>query len=186
MAITPSTMLPLGTIAPEFTLLDTVTGIQRTLSDLRSDVGTVVIFMCNHCPFVVHIIDCLVSLEREYSERGIQFIAINSNDVTAYPDDSPEKMTLFAKTHGFSFPYLYDETQAVAKAYQAACTPDFYVFDPVLACVYRGQFDQSRPGNDQPVTGDDLRDALDALIAGQTIPEARQQPSQGCNIKWKD
>lgn len=186
MAVTPSTMMPLGVVAPDFTLPDTVSGEMMSLQDLRSDKATVVIFICNHCPFVIHIADALGDLEREYSERSVQFIAISSNDVEKYPQDGPEQMKVFFETQGFNFPYLYDEFQVVAKAYQAACTPDLYVFDGELKCVYRGQFDASRPGNEIPVTGESLREALDATLMGKRIPEEDQRPSQGCNIKWKD
>lgn len=184
MAATPSTMLPLGTVAPGFSLPDTVTNRTMTLDELRSPVATVVMFICNHCPFVVHVVDGLAALADEYAARGVSFIAISSNDATAYPDDSPEHMGEFARRHGFAFPYLYDESQDVARAYQAACTPDFYVFDGSMALVYRGQMDSSRPGNGIPVSGDDLRAALDAIIAGRSV-SADQRPSIGCNIKWR-
>lgn len=182
--LTPSTMLPLGTVAPQFTLLDTVSNTKKSLSDLKSDKATVIMFICNHCPFVKHVQPELVRLAKEYQPKNVNFIAISSNDVDNYPDDSPEKMQAEAQHAGYPFPYLYDETQDIAKAYQAACTPDFYIFDDNLKCVYRGQLDDSRPGNNVPVTGQDMRDALDALLAGQAIDE-NQKPSQGCNIKWK-
>jgi peroxiredoxin len=184
MAATPSTMMPLGTIAPDFTLLNTVTGEIVSLQDLKSDVATLVMFICNHCPYVKHIDAQLVKLATDYQSKGVAFIAISSNDVENYPDDSPEKMKEVAQQLGYPFPYLYDETQEVAKAYQAACTPDFFLFDKDLKCVYRGQLDGSRPKNDVPVTGEDMRAALDAVLAGQPVnPE--QIPSIGCNIKWK-
>lgn len=184
MAQTPSTMLPLGTSAPDFKLLDTVSNETVKLSDLKSDKATVIIFMCNHCPFVKHILPKLIKVAHHYMEKGVKFIGINSNDVANYPDDSPEKMHALAKQLNFSFPYLFDETQQVAKNYQAACTPDFYVFDKNLQCVYRGQFDDARPGNNVLVTGKDLSDALDNILTGKPIDQ-NQLPSVGCNIKWK-
>lgn len=185
MSLTPSTMLPLGTVAPDFTLEDTVSGQQQSLADLKSEVATVVIFMCNHCPFVVHIEDKLLEVARHYMGKGIAFIAISANDVITHPDDSPEKMHAHAIEKKFPFPYLYDETQEVAKAYQAACTPDLYIFDKHMKCTYRGRFDDATPGNDKPVTGADLAHALDLILAGKRVPEDEQHPSQGCNIKWK-
>ncbi len=184
MARTPSNMMPLGTVAPEFTLPDTVSGEAYSLKTLKGEKATVIMFICNHCPFVKHVNAELVRLANDYLPKGIAFVAISSNDVENYPDDSPEKMREVAQAEGYPFPYLYDESQAVAKAYDAACTPDFYVFDAALACVYRGQLDGSRPGNDIPVTGEDLRAALEALLAGKPITDA-QKPSLGCNIKWK-
>lgn len=184
MALTPSNMLPLGTPAPAFALQDAVTHKTITLSDVRSEIATVVIFMCNHCPYVKHILQSLVETARRYQAKGIRFVAINSNDISAYPEDSPERMHEYAQEFGYPFPYLFDPTQTVAKAYQAACTPDFYVFDKNLECIYRGRFDDSTPGNNIPVTGKDLASALDATIAGKPVnPE--QLPSVGCNIKWK-
>lgn len=185
MARTLSTMLPLGTIAPDFILLDTVSGKRRSLQELKSDKATVIMFICNHCPFVKHIQTQLVKVAEHYSKQGIHFIAISANDPIEYPQDAPDQMTLTAQSLGFPFPYLFDETQSIAKAYQAACTPDFYVFDKELACVYRGQFDDSMPGNDIPVSGRSLSQALDALLAGENIPEEEQKPSMGCNIKWR-
>ena len=184
MAQTPSNMLPLGTRAPAFTLSDTVSGRSFSLDHLKGARGTVVMFICNHCPFVKHINAGLVQAARDYKPRGISFIAISSNDVDNYPDDSPERMKAVALQLGYPFPYLYDATQDVARAYQAACTPDLYLFDANLACVYRGQFDDARPGNGAPVDGKDLRAAMDALLAGRPIDPA-QKPSVGCNIKWK-
>lgn len=184
MALTPSTMLPLATEAPAFTLPDTVSGKTVSLAALQSDRATVVMFICNHCPYVIHIRDGLLQLARDYQARGVAFVAISSNDVANYPDDAPDKMAALAKQLNFPFPYLYDETQAVARAYQAACTPDFFVFDGAMKLAYRGQLDDSRPGNGKPVTGADLRAALDALLAGQSVTEA-QVPSVGCGIKWK-
>ncbi len=182
MARTPSNMMPLGTIAPDFNLLNTVTGKMVTLQSLKSDIATVVMFICNHCPYVKHVQGELVKLGNDY--KNISFIAISSNDVVNYPDDSPEKMKEVAENMDYPFPYLYDETQEVAKAYQAACTPDFYIFDKDLKCAYRGQLDEARPKNDIPVTGKDIRAALDAILVGQPV-NPDQKPSIGCNIKWK-
>jgi peroxiredoxin len=185
MARTPSNMLPLGTIAPDFQLLNVVTGEIESLQQLRSQVATLIMFICNHCPFVQHIQQELAKLGTDYISKGVSIIAINANDVSHYPEDSPEKMQLIAAQWHLTFPYLFDATQSVAKAYDAACTPDFYLFDNQLKCVYRGQLDDSRPGNDIPVTGVDLRAALGALLAGKPI-DSKQKPSLGCNIKWKN
>lgn len=184
MAETPSTMLPLGTVAPSFNLTDTVSGESLSLQNLKSPVGTVIMFICNHCPFVKHVNSQLVSLAADYQPKDVSFIAISSNDVEYYPQDSPARMKETAEMLGYSFPYLYDESQQVARDYQAACTPDFYLFDADLKLVYRGQLDSSRPGNGIPVTGEDLRNALDCILAGQPIT-GDQLPSIGCNIKWK-
>ena len=184
MAVTPSTMLQLGTEAPDFTLPDTISEEDVSLTELKSDVATVVMFICNHCPFVIHIREELVGLAKEYIGEGVSFVAISSNDVANYPEDSPDKMRMLAKEFNFPFPYLYDESQAVAKAYKAACTPDLYVFDKSLKLVYRGQLDDSRPGNGLPVNGKSLRTALDAVLEGQEV-SPDQRPSTGCNIKWK-
>jgi len=184
MAQTPSNMLPLGTKAPGFTLSDTVSGRSLTLDQLKGARGTVVMFICNHCPFVKHVNAELVRAANDYKPKGIAFVAISSNDVANYPADSPDRMKAAAHELGYPFPYLYDATQDVAKAYQAACTPDFYLFDAALACVYRGQLDDARPGNGKPLNGKDLRAAMDALLAGKPIDPA-QKPSVGCNIKWK-
>ena len=184
MARTPSNMLPLGTLAPEFSLPDTVSGKKLTLQALKGRQGTVIMFICNHCPFVKHVNAELAQVGRDYQEEGIGFIAISSNDVENYPEDAPDLMQAVAKAEGYSFPYLYDETQEVAKAYDAACTPDFYLFDADLKLVYRGQLDDSRPGNGIPVTGKDLREAISALLEGEPIAKD-QKPSIGCNIKWK-
>lgn len=184
MALTPSNMIALGTKAPAFKLPDTVSGTTIELNQIKSDIATVVMFICNHCPFVKHIQKELAHLANDYKTRGVQFIAISSNDAVSYPDDSPENMQKIAKQFGYSFPYLYDENQEVAKAYEAACTPDFYIFDGDLKCVYRGQLDDSRPNNNVPVTGKDIRQALDQILASQPISEI-QKPSIGCNIKWK-
>lgn len=177
-------MLPLGTRAPGFSLPDTVSGRTLSLDALKGARGTVVMFLCNHCPFVKHVNAGLVQAAKDYQGKGIAFVAISSNDVANYPEDGPDRMKAAAKQLGYPFPYLYDEAQDVAKAYQAACTPDLYLFDANLACVYRGQFDDARPGNGAPVTGKDLRAAMDALLAGEPVDPA-QKPSVGCNIKWK-
>ncbi|MCO6487221.1 MAG: thioredoxin family protein [Phaeodactylibacter sp.] len=184
MALTESNMLSLGTKAPDFTLPDTVSGKTVSLSDIRSDKATVVMFLCNHCPYVIHTNPEIVRLAREYQEKGVRFVGISSNDVAKYPQDGPEEMKKHAKNVGYPFPYLYDESQEVARAYDAACTPDFYVFDEELALVYRGRLDASRPNSGIPLTGEDLRAALDAVMAGEAVPE-KQYPSAGCNIKWK-
>ena len=183
MVRTPSTMLPLGTLAPDFELPN-VDGRMVSYADAAGERGTVVMFICNHCPFVKHVADQLAGLGRDSMPRGIGFIAISSNDVSTHPADSPEQMVAEAEERGYPFPYLYDETQEVAQVYQAACTPDFYLFDAGKKLVYRGQLDPSRPGSDVPVTGADLRRAIDALLAGQP-PLTEQVPSLGCNIKWK-
>ena len=182
MSLTPSTMLPLGTRAPDFTLPDT-NGTPVSLADFPQP-ALLVIFMCNHCPYVVHLREGMARLARDYAPRGVGILGINANDVQNYPADSPGRMQAELKSAGYIFPYLYDEMQAVAKAFRAACTPDFFLFDAGRKLVYRGQFDDSRPGNGQPVTGRDLRAALDALLASQPVP-AIQKPSLGCNIKWK-
>lgn len=183
MARTPSTMLELGTAAPDFALLEPATGNTVSLSDFRGE-PLVVVFICNHCPFVKLIAEKLAEVANTYQEKGVSFVAINSNDVANYPDDSPEKMVDFVKEYGVGFPYVFDETQEVAKAYRAACTPDFYLFDSDHKLVYRGQFDAARPGNEEPVTGADLADAIKALLANLPVTD-EQTPSLGCNIKWK-
>ena len=184
MVETPSAMIPLGTQAPKFRLPDTVSGEILSLDELRANQATVVMFICNHCPYVKHIQTGLVQLVNDYIPEGIAFIAINSNDVTSYPDDSPEKMKELAERMKFPFPYLYDESQEVARAYNAACTPDFYIFDGEMKLVYRGQFDDSRPNSGIPITGKDIRSALDRVLAGEPV-DPHQKPSLGCNIKWK-
>jgi peroxiredoxin len=184
MALTPSTMMPLGTTAPDFTLPDTISGKHISLQNAKGAKGTLVMFICNHCPYVKHIKDALSALGKDYKDSGISMIAINANDVVNYPDDAPDKMKVFAQQNSFAFPYLHDDSQNVAKSYGAACTPDLFLFDSHLQCVYRGQFDDSRPGNNIPITGKDLRNAMDNLLAGKAI-HAKQQPSMGCNIKWK-
>jgi peroxiredoxin len=185
MAVTPSNMLSLGLIAPDFTLLDTVSGKELSLAELKSDKATVILFICNHCPYVIHINKKLAELANHYQALGIQFIAISSNDADNYPQDGPEMMTQHAQDCAYPFPYLYDEAQEVAKAYNAACTPDLYVFDKDLKCIYRGQFDDSTPGNGNPVSGAKLSEALDLTLKSETVPADQQRPSQGCNIKWK-
>jgi len=183
MTLTPSTMLELGTKAPDFSL-NTADGKPFTLAEQSIDKGLLVIFMCNHCPYVKHIRKKLVEKIRDYQSRGITVVAINSNDYEAHPDDSPEKMLEEAKTFAYSFPYLVDSDQRVARSYRAACTPDLFLFDGSHRLVYRGQFDAARPGNDRDVTGADLSGAVDALVSGLQIP-TEQIPSMGCNIKWK-
>ena len=184
MALTPSTMIALGSKAPAFTLPDTVSGKHYHSRDAMHGVPTVIMFICNHCPFVKHVNKELVRLANDYMPKGISFIAISSNDVVNHPDDSPDKMKITAKELGYSFPYLYDESQEVARAYDAACTPDFFIYDKDLKLAYRGQLDDSRPSNGLPVTGKDIRAALDLLLSGKPVP-AEQRPSIGCNIKWK-
>jgi peroxiredoxin len=183
MVRTPSTMLPLGTRAPDFALPN-VDGRTVTLADSAGPKGTLVMFICNHCPFVKHVADQLAALGRDCLPRGIGVVAISSNDVSSHPADSPEQMVHEAEDRGYVFPYLYDETQEVAHAYHAACTPDFFLFDGDCKLAYRGQLDSSRPGNEIPVTGADLRAAIDALVAGRPVA-TEQRPSLGCNIKWK-
>lgn len=183
MALTPSTMLALGTAAPEFQLPDT-TARTLSLSDFKSAPVLVIMFICNHCPYVKHLRAALAEFGRECGSKGVAVVAICSNDAANYPEDSPAKMAEEARAAGYPFPYLYDETQKVAKAYRAACTPDFFVFDRGRRLVYRGQFDASRPGNGIPVTGKDLRAAVEAVLKG-VPPSLNQVPSMGCNIKWK-
>ncbi len=184
MVQTLSSMLPLGTQAPDFNLLDAVSGKLLGLSELKGEYATLIMFICNHCPFVKHIQNELVKLGNDYPAKGVNLIGINSNDVGEYPEDSPENMKILAETLGYQFPYLYDEEQLVAKAYDATCTPDFFIFDQELKCVYRGQLDDSRPGNSIPVTGSDIRNALTSLLSGNNV-DPQQKPSVGCNIKWK-
>ena len=183
MARTPSTMLPLGTVAPAISLPD-VSGKMVSLSDYPDAPAILVIFLCNHCPYVKHVAEELAALGRDYQNRGVAVVGINANDADNYPEDSPEKMVEEVKLRGYTFPYLFDATQATAKAYRAACTPDFYVFDHEKKLVYRGQLDASRPENGMPVTGTDLRLALDAVLVGKPV-SAEQRASLGCNIKWK-
>ena len=184
MANTLSNMLPLGTKAPHFELLDTISNTFLKLEDVTGKNGIVIMFICNHCPFVIHVNSQLVSIANTYKDKGIGFVAISSNDALKYPQDGPEKMKIHATNENYPFPYLYDETQETAKAYDAACTPDFYVFDKHLKLTYRGQLDDSRPGNGLPVTGTDLTHALDCLLENKANTRL-QKPSIGCNIKWK-
>ena len=183
MVKTASTMLPLGTKAPDFQLVN-VDGQTVSLSDFQGKPALLIMFICNHCPFVKHLATDLAQFANEYQARGVAIIAINSNDTSAHPEDSPERMIHEAEERGYSFPYLFDEDQTVAKSYHAACTPDFFLFDQDQRLVYRGQFDSSRPGNGVPITGADLRRALDCVLAGQPVP-TEQRPSIGCNIKWR-
>ena len=184
MAFTESNMLELGTKAPDFTLPDTVSGKQINLNEIKGKKATVVMFLCNHCPYVIHVNDEIVRITQDYANQEVSFVGISSNDVVNYPDDSPEKMTIHAKKTGYTFPYLYDESQEVAKAYDAACTPDFYVFDTDLQLAYRGRIDDSRPSNGVALSGKDLRAAIDAVLNGDEVSKV-QYPSGGCNIKWK-
>lgn len=184
MVLTPSTMLPLGTSAPDFELRDAVSGRTVRLADAREKRALVVIFLCAHCPYVKHVREGLATFARDLASKDVAIVAISANDPTTHPDDAPEKLAAEAKAAGWSFPVLFDATQAVAKAYTAAGTPDFFLFDARRKLVYRGQFDASRPGNGVPVTGSDLRAAVDALLAGKPIAK-EQRPSIGCNIKWK-
>ncbi len=184
MAYTESTMLPLGTEAPEFSLPDVVSGNLYSLDQLASKKATVIMFICNHCPYVIHVLPEMIKLAQDYKSRDVAFVAISSNDAIRYPDDAPDKMKIKAKSMNFPFVYLYDETQAVAKSYDAACTPDFYLFDGSRKLVYRGRLDQSKPKNDLPLNGQDLRRALDQVLSGFPVSE-KQYPSAGCSIKWK-
>ena len=177
-------MLGLGTKAPDFTLPNTLSGENLSLTEAKGEAGTVIIFSCNHCPFVIHVNDELIAVANDYESKGVNFVLISSNDVENYPQDSPEKMKVLGEELGYPFPYLYDETQEVAKAYDAACTPDIYLFDKSLNLYYRGRLDGSRPGNSIPLTGSDLRNAIDNLL-DQKDPPLIQNPSAGCNIKWK-
>jgi peroxiredoxin len=184
MARRHSRMLPLGTTAPPFSLRDAVSGRTVTLESLAGSPALLVALICNHCPFVKHILDGFVAFAREFGARGLAVVAISSNDAESYPEDSPTEMARIAALKGFTFPYLYDESQQVAKSYQAVCTPDFFLFDRSRRLVYRGQFDASGPGNKLPVTGADLRAACEALLSGAPVPR-EQRPSVGCSIKWK-
>ncbi|MHA7057875.1 thioredoxin family protein [Aquimarina sp. M1] len=184
MARTPSNMLSLGTVAPDFSLVDAVTNDKVSLHDIKGEKGTVVMFICNHCPFVIHVNEEIVRIANDYRVQGFGFVAISSNDIENYPQDAPAHMWKIARKNKYTFPYLFDDTQEVAKAYDAACTPDFYLFDGELKLIYRGQLDDSRPGNGIPVNGRDLRQALDAVLKNSKVLEP-QKPSIGCNIKWK-
>lgn len=184
MALVPSTMLALGTAAPDFSLPEPVTGETVSLSDFEGAPALLVIFLSNHCPFVKHLADHLARIVAEYQRRGVAVVGINANDITTHPDDSPAKMKEEVARRGYTFPYLFDESQEVAKAYRAACTPDFFLFGAAGRLAYRGQYDASRPSLGVPVTGADLRAAMDAVLAGE-VPSAEQMPSVGCNVKWK-
>ncbi len=179
-----STMQPLGSPAPDFALLDVTTGVPRSLADVRGDVATVVMFVCNHCPYVKHVNSQLVAVASDYTERGVGFVAISANDADHYPDDGPDRMAEVAAEVGYPFGYLYDESQEVARAYGAVCTPDLFVYDADLTLAYRGRLDVSTPGNGEPLTGADLRAALDALVEGRPV-DGDQVPSMGCSIKWR-
>ncbi len=185
MSLTPSNMMPLGTKAPDFNLIDVVTSEMVSLENIRGNNGTVVMFICNHCPYVIHVNEEMVRVANDYRINGFGFVAISSNDVENYPEDSPKNMLITAENNDYTFPYLYDETQEVAKAYDAACTPDIYLFGADLKLIYRGQLDNSRPGNMIQPTGRDLREALDSVL--NNSPQRKdQKPSMGCNIKWKN
>ncbi|MDO8730447.1 MAG: thioredoxin family protein [Candidatus Omnitrophota bacterium] len=184
MALTPSTMLALGTKAPDFKLPDTVSGKSVSLADFAGKKALLVMFICRHCPYVQHIKEGLSKLGKDYLDKEAAIVAISANDAANYPDDAPDSLKAFAKEEGFTFPFLHDETQKTAHAYSAACTPDFFLFDADRKLVYRGQMDDSRPGNGKPVTGRDLRAAMDAVLAGKAVP-SEQKASIGCNIKWK-
>jgi len=184
MARTPTTQIPLGFSAPNFNLPDVISDTNISLNDIEQSKGLVVMFICNHCPYVIHVIDEIINIANDYQKKGIGFVAISSNDVINYPEDDPSKMKLFAKEKKFPFPYLYDESQKIAKDYDAACTPDFSVFDKKLKCIYRGQMDNARPKNDSPNDGKDLRKVLDYTLENKEI-DFEQKPSLGCNIKWK-
>jgi peroxiredoxin len=184
MAYIESTMLPLGTVAPDFNLLDTVSDNILSLDDIKSEKATVLMFLCNHCPYVHHVNPEIVRLVADYKSKGVAFAGISSNDVAHYPQDGPESMKEVAAQLGYDFPYLYDESQEVARNYDSACTPDFYVFDGDMKLVYRGRLDDSRLGNDTPLSGGDLRAAIDAVLDGDPVSDV-QYPSGGCGIKWK-
>jgi peroxiredoxin len=183
MALTESYMLPLKTEAPSFSLTNVVSGQKESLKQLKGSSGTLIIFMCNHCPYVVHLMDAIVNTASKFSKIGVNTIAISSNSIISHPQDGPENMKKLALEKEFSFPYLFDDTQEVAHAYKAACTPDFYLFDSELSLYYRGRYDDSRPGNDQPITGKDLHQACTSMLKGEPT-ESLQYPSMGCNIKW--
>lgn len=184
MPAVESTMMPLGTSAPEFTLSDVLSGEKKTIHDVKGEHGLVVMFICAHCPYVKNLQEELSIVSRKYMKQGVGFVAIASNDINQYPEDGPEGLREQAEENEFDFPYLFDETQEVAKAYAAACTPDFFFFDKELKCIYRGRFDSSTPGNNEPVSGEDLIAAIDAYLEGEPLP-LDQRPSIGCSIKWK-
>jgi len=177
-------MLPLGLIAPNFNLMDSKTDKITSLNEIKGEIGTLIMFICNHCPFVLYVNGQLVKLANDYQKKGIGFVAINSNDILNYPQDSPKMMKKHAKIYGYPFPYLFDETQEIAKAYNAACTPDFYLFNSKLKLVYHGQLDNSRPSLNIPITGKDIRNAIESILSGKEV-DKNQNPSMGCNIKWK-
>lgn len=177
-------MMPLRTTAPSFNLPDVISGKNKSIKAVMGEEGLVVMFLCAHCPYVKHLEKGILFIANEYQQRGVGFVAISSNNVESFPTDAPEKLQEQANNRGFPFPYLYDESQEVAKAYQAACTPDFYLFDKELKCIYRGRFDAATPSNNEPVTGDELRNAIDSLLKGDDV-SSDQKPSIGCNIKWK-
>lgn len=185
MGLVNSKMMALGTAAPDFTLPDSVSGRSFALADIKGAQGTLVMFICNHCPYVQRIEAGLARLGRDYAGSGIGIAAISANDAVEYPDDAPPQMKATAERAGYVFPYLFDETQAVARAYDAVCTPDLFLFDGDLKCVYRGQFDGARPNNSVAVTGEDIRRAMDELLAGKPVAAEGQQPSIGCSIKWR-
>ena len=185
MALTESYMLPLGTQAPKFKLLDVIENKDKSLQELTGEKGTLIVFMCNHCPYVVHLMDAIVETASIFSKQGVETIAISSNSIHSHPQDGPIEMNKLAKEKNFSFPYLYDESQKVARNYDAACTPDFFVFDKNKELVYRGQLDDSRPGNDIPLNGKDIREVFESIINSRSIT-INQKPSIGCNIKWKN
>ena len=185
MALTESFMLPLETKAPDFNLPNVIDGKYKSLNKIKGLEGTLIIFMCNHCPYVIHLLNGILKISEDFQKKGINTIAISSNSVKTHPQDGPEEMEIFAKNNSFSFPYLFDETQEVAKNYQAACTPDFYLFDKNLELYYRGRFDSSRPGNNLPVTGEDLNEAAELMLSKLSYNQ-KQYPSMGCNIKWNN
>ncbi len=185
MALTPSKMIQLGTKAPYFNLINPIDQNYLNLNQLTGEKGTLIVFMCNHCPYVIHLIEHFCSTMNDFKSRGINTIAISSNDIDKYPEDGPEKMILLSNKYNFGFPYLFDKNQRVAKLYDAACTPDFYLFDDTNHLVYRGRYDSSRPGNEEKLTGTDLRNAIEFMLNKKPIPE-KQYPSMGCNIKWKE
>lgn len=184
MSLTPSTMLPLGTKAPDFELPDVVSGDTVSLDTFADKQALLVMFICQHCPFVQHVQQEIAQISKDYADKGLGVVAISANNVDEYPDDSPEKLREMAQKLDFNFPMCYDETQEIAKTYTAACTPDFFLFDGDKNLVYRGQLDDSRPGNDKPITGKDLRTAIEKVLAGKEV-DPDQKPSMGCNIKWK-
>ena len=185
MALTPTKQISLGFIAPDFNLINPMNNSSVTLSDLKSDTATLIVFMCNHCPYVIHVLPQLIKIANEYTSKGVSFIAINSNDIIRYPEDSPENMIKLVQEYNIPFPYLFDESQDVARSYHAECTPDFNIFNNEMRCVYRGQIDSSRPGNNKNNDGADIRKVLDQIINQETISSA-QTPSTGCSIKWKN